>query len=182
MFLFNVESPEADFICRLMVLFVYFLLVLRMIPEKFLTMAEEHSFLAKVQCLESAFFIAGSIGGLMIRSHVLVVVFAMIGTKMVGTLCFIIPHLLRKSRIQFRKLLFYALFEPALVALCTGFICYWQYYFLRGQIHEFFLLISAGVTGVAIYFPALYFMMFDHAEKIRARKIIDKFTCKIKRA
>ena len=56
LFLFNVDSPEAAFICRLMVLFVYFLLVLRMIPEKFLTMAEEHSFLAKVQCFESLFF------------------------------------------------------------------------------------------------------------------------------
>ena len=182
LFLFNVESAEADFICRLMVLFVYFLLVMRMIPEKFLTMAEEHSFLAKVQCLESAFFIVGSIGGLMIKSHVLVVVFAMIATKLAGTLCFIIPHLLRKSQIKFRKLLFYALFEPALVALVTGFICYWQYYLLRGQIHEFFLLALAGVTGAAIYFPALYFMMFDHAEKIRARKIVRKFTGKFKRA
>ena len=47
--LFNVRDAEAAFICRLMVLFVYFLLVYRSIPEKFLTMAEEHKFLAKVQ-------------------------------------------------------------------------------------------------------------------------------------
>jgi hypothetical protein len=76
----------------------------------------------------------------------------------------------------------YSLFEPALLALSTGIVCYWQYYFLRGQIHEFFLLILAGITGILIYFPALYFMMFDYAEKLRARKIIHKFTGKLKRA
>ena len=76
----------------------------------------------------------------------------------------------------------YSLFEPALLALATGMICYWQYYFLRGQIHEFFLLILAGISGVIIYFPALYFMMFDSADKIRVKKIISKFTGKLKKA
>ncbi len=181
LFLFNVDSPEAAFICRLMVLFVYFLLVLRMIPEKFLTMAEEHSFLAKVQCLESFFFIAISIAGLLIKPHVLIVVLTMIAAKGVGTLFFIVPHLLKRSKIKFRKFVLYSLFEPALLALATGMVCYWQYYFLRGQMHEFLLLALAGITGVLIYFPALYFMMFDHAEKLRARKIIHKFTGKFKR-
>lgn len=181
-FLFNVDSPEAAFICRLMVLFVYFLLVLRMIPEKFLTMAEEHAFLAKVQCFESLFFIVIAIIGLWIVPQVLIVVFAMIVTKGVGTLGFIIPHLLRRSKIRIRKFVLYSLFEPTLLALATGMICYWQYYFLRGQLHEFFLLILAGITGSLIYFPALYFMMFDHAEKIRARRIIHKVTGKLRRA
>ena len=181
-FLFNVDSDEAAFICRLMVLFVYFLLVYRMIPEKFLTMAEEHSFLAKVQCFESLSFIVISIVGLLIKPHVLIVVFAMIATKGVGTLGFIIPHLLKRSKIKIRKLVLYSLFEPALLALSTGMVCYWQYYFLRGQMHEFFLLILAGITGILIYFPALYFMMFDCAEKLRARKIIHKITGKLKRA
>ena len=182
LFLFNVDSPDAALICRLMVLFVYFLLVLRLIPEKFLTMAEEHSFLAKVQCFESLSFIIISIAGLQIKPHILIVVSAMIFTKGVGTLFFIVPHLLKRSHIKLRKFVLYSLFEPALLALLTGMICYWQYYFLRGQMHEFFLLILAGITGVLIYFPALYFMMFDHAEKIRARKIIHKFTGKLKRA
>ncbi|MBO7146812.1 MAG: hypothetical protein J6W81_03590 [Lentisphaeria bacterium] len=76
----------------------------------------------------------------------------------------------------------FSLFEPALLALLTGVICYWQYYFLRGQLHEFFLLVLAGISGVLIYFPALYYMMFDHAEKIRAKRIIHKFTGKLRRA
>ena len=180
--LFNVDSAEAAFICRLMVLFVYFLLVLRVIPEKFLTMAEEHSFLAKVQSFESIFFILASIVGLLIKPHELIVVAAMIATKLIGTLGFIVPHLLKRSHIKFRMFVLYALFEPALLALATGMVCYWQYYLLRGIMHEFFLLILAGFTGVLIYFPALYFMMFDHAEKLRARKIIRKFTGKLKRA
>ena len=180
--LFNVESAEADFICRLMVLFVYFLLVLRVIPEKFLTMAEEHSFLAKVQCFESLFFIAVSIAGLCVKPHVLIVVGAMIATKVIGTLGFIVPHLLTRSHIKFRVFVLSALFEPALLAIATGMVCYWQYYLLRGQIHEFFLLMFAGITGVLIYFPALYFMMFDSAEKMRARKMIDKFAGKLRRA
>jgi hypothetical protein len=165
-----------------MVLFVYFLLVYRMIPEKFLTMAEEHSFLAKVQCFESLSFIVISIIGLLIKPHVLIVVFAMIATKLIATIGFIIPHLLRRSKIRFRKFVLYSLFEPVLLALSTGMVCYWQYYFLRGQMHEFFLLILAGITGTLIYFPALYFMMFDYAEKLRARKIIHKITGKLKRA
>ena len=180
--LFNVESAEADFICRLMVLFVYFLLVLRVIPEKFLTMAEEHSFLAKVQCFESLFFIAVSIAGLCVKPHVLIVVGAMIATKVIGTLGFIVPHLLKRSHIKFRVFVLSALFEPALLAIATGMVCYWQYYLLRGQIHEFFLLMFAGITGGLIYFPALYFMMFDSAEKMRARKMIDKFAGKLRRA
>jgi O-antigen/teichoic acid export membrane protein len=180
--LFNVESDEAAFICRLMVLFVYFLLVLRVIPEKFLTMAEEHSFLAKVQTFESAFFIIGSIAVLLVKPHELVVVAAMIITKGIGTLCFIVPHFLKRSHIKFRVFVLSALFEPALLALATGLVCYWQYFFLRGRMHEFFLLILAGITGVLIYFPALYFMMFDYAEKYRAKKIIRKFTGKLKRA
>ena len=180
--LFNVESAEADFICRLMVLFVYFLLVLRVIPEKFLTMAEEHSFLAKVQCFESLFFIAVSIAGLCVKPHVLIVVGAMIATKVIGTLGSIVPHLLKRSHIKFRVFVLSALFEPALLAIATGMVCYWQYYLLRGQIHEFFLLMFAGITGVLIYFPALYFMMFDSAEKMRARKMIDKFAGKLRRA
>ena len=182
LFLFNVESDEAAFICRLMVLFVYFLLVLRIIPEKFLTMAEEHSFLAKVQCAESIGFILISIVGLQFFPHLLIVVGAMIATKVVGTLFFIVPHLLKRSQIKLRSFVLTALFEPALLALATGMVCYWQYYFLRGQTNEFILLFLAGVTGVAIYFPALYFMMFDHAEKARAQKIISKFTAKFKRA
>jgi len=61
-------------------------------------------------------------------------------------------------------------------------VCYWQYYFLRGQLHEFFLLALAGFSGVLIYFPALYLMMFDHADKIRVKKFISKFTGKLRRA
>lgn len=182
MFLFDVESPEADFICRLMVLFVYFLLVLRMIPEKFLTMAEEHVFLAKVQSFESSFFIIISIVGLIIKPHVLIVVFAMILTKGIGTLLFIVPRLIKRAKIKIKLFVFYALLEPALLALATGMVCYWQYYWLRGQIHEFFLLALAGISGILIYFPALYFMMFDQVEKMRAKKIVHKVMAKIRRA
>ena len=180
--LFNVDNPEAAFICRLMVLFVYFLLVCRSIPEKFLTMAEEHKFLAKVQSFESIFFIVISIGGLLISPDELIVVGAMILTKLIGTLGFVIPHLIKRTNMKFRYFVLYSLFEPALLALATGMICYWQYYLLRGQMHEFFLLALAGISGVLIYFPALYFMMFDHAEKMRVRKIISKFTGKLRRA
>ena len=179
--LFNVESPEAAFICRLMVLFVYFLLVCRNIPEKFLTMAEEHRFLAKVQSFESLFFIVISIIGLWIKPHELVVVGAMILTKFIGTAGFVGPHLIRRTNIRLRHFVLYSLFEPALLALATGMVCYCQYYLLRGQLHEFFLLVLAGISGGMIYFPALYFMMFDHAEKIRTRKIIGKVTGKLRR-
>ncbi|MBR2509959.1 MAG: oligosaccharide flippase family protein [Lentisphaeria bacterium] len=180
--LFNVENDEAAFICRLMVLFVYFLLVCRIIPEKFLTMAEEHKFLAKVQSFESIFFILISIAGLLIKPHELVVVGAMIVTKFIGTTFFVLPHLIKRANIRFRYFVLYSFFEPALLALATGMVCYWQYYWLRGDIHEFFLLVLAGFSGVLIYFPALYYMMFDHAEKIRAKKIISKFAGKLRRA
>ncbi|MBR2911204.1 MAG: hypothetical protein IKC05_06305, partial [Lentisphaeria bacterium] len=180
--LFNVESEEAAFICRLMVMFVYFLLVYRIIPEKFLTMAEEHKFLAKVQSFESIFFIVISLIGLLLRPHELIVVGAMISTKGVGTIFFVMPHLVKRTEMKVRYFVLYSLFEPALLALVTGTVFYWQYYLLRGVIHEFFLLALAGVSGVLIYFPALYFMMFDHAEKIRAKKIIGKFINKLRRA
>ena len=180
--LFNVDNAEAAFICRLMVLFVYFLLVCRIIPEKFLTMAEEHKFLAKVQSFESIFFIVISIAGLLLKPHELVIVGAMILTKMIGTVGFVLPHLIKRASIKLRQFILYSLFEPVLLALSTGMVCYWQYYFLRGQIHELFLLALAGVSGVLIYFPALYYMMFDHAEKIRAQKILNKFTGKLRRA
>ena len=180
--LFNVESEEAAFICRLMVLFVYFLLVCRIIPEKFLTMAEEHKFLAKVQSFESIFFIVISVIGLLITPHELIVVGTMILTKLIGTLFFVIPHLIRQANMKFRYFVLYSLFEPALLAIATGMVCYWQYYLLRGQMHEFFLLALAGVSGVLIYFPALYFMMFDSAEKMRTQKLIKKFTGKLRRA
>ena len=180
--LFEKDNDEAAFICRLLVLFVYFLLVCRIIPEKFLTMAEEHKFLAKVQSFESIFFILLSLTGLLIKPHELIVVGAMILTKVIGTVGFILPHLIRRTGMKLHVLLLFSLFEPALLALLTGVICYWQYYFLRGQLHEFFLLVLAGISGVLIYFPALYYMMFDHAEKIRAKRIIHKFTGKLRRA
>ena len=180
--LFNVENEEAAFICRLMVLFVYFLLVCRVIPEKFLTMAEGHKFLAKVQSFESGFFILLSLVGLLIKPHELIVVGAMILTKFIGTVFFVMPHLIKRTQIKMIRFVLYALFEPALLALSTGMICYWQYYFLRGQLHEFFLLALAGFSGVLIYFPALYLMMFDHADKIRVKKFISKFTGKLRRA
>ena len=180
--LFNVDSPEAAFICRLMVLFVYFLLVCRSIPEKFLTMAEEHKFLAKVQIFESIFFIVISIIGLLIKPHELVVVGAMILTKLIGTIGFVMPHMLRQAGMKFRIFILYSLFEPALLALATGMICYWQYYLLRGVLPEIILLVLAGFSGVLIYFPALYFMMFDSAEKIRTKKILGKITGKLRRA
>ena len=180
--LFNVVNDEASFICRLMVLFVYFLLVCRSIPEKFLTMAEEHKFLAEVQSFESIFFIVISIVGLLIKPHELIVVGAMILTKFIGTVGFVLPHLIKRTNIKLRYFVLYSLFEPALLALAVGMICYWQYYFLRGRLHEFFLLALAGISGVLIYFPALYYMMFDHAEKLRAKKIIGKFTAKLRRA
>ena len=179
--LFNVVSDEAAFICRLMILFVYFLLVCRIIPEKFLTMAEEHKFLARVQSFESLFFIVISVIGLLIKPHELVVVGAMILTKLIGTAGFVVPHLVKRTNIKMRYFVLYSLFEPTLLALSVGMFCYWQYYFLRGQIHEISLLALAGISGVLIYFPALYYMMFDHAEKIRAKKIIGKFTAKLRR-
>ena len=181
LFLFNVVSDEAAFICRLMILFVYFLLVLRIIPEKFLTMAEEHKFLAKVQSFESIFFIVISIIGLQIKQHELIVVGAMILTKLIGTVGFVLPRLMKRTGIRLRYFVLYSLFEPALLALATGMVCYWQYYFLRGQIHEFFLLALAGISGVLIYFPALYYMMFDHVEKVRAKRIFSKITGKLRR-
>ena len=179
--LFNVDSAEAAFICRLMVVFVYFLLVCRIIPEKFLTMAEEHKFLAKVQSFESIFFIAVSIIVLVIKPHELVVVGAMMLTKFIGTAVFVIPHLIKRTGIKWRYFILYSLFEPALLACSTGMFCYWQYYFLRGKMDEIFLLMLAGFSGVLIYFPALYFMMFDHAEKLRARKLLEKVTGKFRR-
>ena len=182
MLLFNVDNAEAAFICRLMVLFVYFLLVCRSIPEKFLTMAEEHKYLAKVQSFESIFFIVVSIAGLLVRPHELIVVGAMILTKFIGTLGFVIPHLIKRTNMKIRYFVLYSLFEPALLALLTGMVCYWQYYLLRGRMHEFFLLALAGISGVIIYFPALYFMMFDHAEKMRVKKLLDKITGKLRRA
>ncbi len=182
MLLFNVDNAEAAFICRLMVLFVYFLLVCRSIPEKFLTMAEEHKYLAKVQSFESIFFIVISIAGLLVRPHELIVVGAMILTKFIGTLGFVIPHLIKRTNMKIRYFVLYSLFEPALLALMTGMVCYWQYYLLRGRMHEFFLLALAGISGVIIYFPALYFMMFDHAEKMRVKKLLDKITGKLRRA
>lgn len=181
LFLFNVVSDEAAFICRLMILFVYFLLVFRIIPEKFLTMAEEHKFLAKVQSFESIFFIVISIIGLQIKQHELIVVGAMILTKLIGTVGFVLPRLMKRTGIRLRYFVLYSLFEPALLALATGMVCYWQYYFLRGQIHEFFLLALAGISGVLIYFPALYYMMFDHVEKVRAKRIFSKITGKLRR-
>ncbi len=180
--LFKVDNDEAAFICRLMVLFVYFLLVYRIIPEKFLTMADEHKFLAVVQSFESIFFIVISIIGLLIKPHELIVVGAMILTKCIGTMFFVLPHLFRQTKMKLRYFVLYSLFEPILLALATGMIFYWQYYLLRGQMHEFFLLALAGFSGALIYFPALYFMMFDHAEKIRARKIVGRFTEKLRRA
>ena len=180
--LFNIDNSEAAFICRLMVLFVYFLLVCRIIPEKFLTMAEEHKFLAKVQSFESILFIVISIIGLLLKPHELIVVWAMILTKLIGTIIFVLPHLIKRTNIKIRNFILYSLFEPALLALSTGMICYWQYYFLRGQIHEFFLLALAGISGVLIYFPALYYMMFDHAEKLRSKRLINKVTGKLRRA
>ena len=179
--LFNVDSAEAAFICRLMVVFVYFLLVCRFIPEKFLTMAEEHKFLAKVQSFESIFFILISIIVLMIRPHELVVVGAMMLTKFIGTAIFVIPHLVKRTNMKWMVFILYSLFEPALLAGATGMFCYWQYYFLRGAMDEIFLLLLAGISGILIYFPALYFMMFDHAEKLRARKLLDKVTGKLRR-
>ena len=180
--LFNVENKEAAFICRLMVLFIYFLLVCRSIPEKFLTMAEEHKYLAKVQSFESIFFIVISILVLAIKPHELVVVTAMIVTKLIGTLFFVIPHLIKRTKMKIMYFIVYSFLEPALLALSTGMVCYWQYYFLRGHMHEFFLLILAGISGVLIYFPALYFMMFDSADKIRLKKMLSKVTSKLKRA
>ena len=180
--LFNINSAEAAFICRLMVLFVYFLLVFRTIPEKFLTMAEEHKYLAKIQSFESISFIALSIAGLLIKPDVLVVIGAMMLTKITGTLIFVLPHLIRRTKMRILYFFLYSFLEPAFLAAVTGMICYWQYYLLRGQLHEFLLLILAGISGILIYFPALYFMMFDHAEKMRAQKIIRKFTGKLRRA
>ncbi|MBO7328341.1 MAG: oligosaccharide flippase family protein [Lentisphaeria bacterium] len=180
--LFDIDNAEAAFICRLMVLFVYFLLVCRSIPEKFLSMAEEHKYLAKVQSFESIFFIVISIIGLLIKPHELIVVGAMIITKLIGTIAFVIPRLIKRTHMRSGYFILYSLFEPFLLASATGMVCYWQYYFLRGQIHEFFLLILAGISSMLIYFPALYFMMFDFSEKMRVRKLISKFTAKLRRA
>ena len=137
-------------------------------------MAEEHRFLARIQSCESIFFIGGAIACLLFFPNVLVVVGAMIFTKGVCTVFFVIPRLIQRAGIKWQKFILFSLFEPALLALATGLVCYWQYYFLRGKIHEIFLLLAAGVSGVLIYFPALYFMMFDHAEKIRTKRIIKK--------
>ena len=112
----------------------------------------------------------------------LIVVGAMILTKLIGTVGFILPHLIRKTKMKTMYFILFSFFEPALLAISTGMVCYWQYYLLRGQLHEFFLLALAGVSGMLIYFPALYFMMFDHAEKIRTQKIISKLTGKLRRA
>ena len=106
----------------------------------------------------------------------------MILTKLIGTLGFVIPHLIKQTKMKVLYFVLYAIFEPVLLALATGMVCYWQYYFLRGQMHELFLLALAGISGVIIYFPALYFMMFDHAEKMRLNKLIGKVTGKLRRA
>jgi hypothetical protein len=103
----------------------------------------------------------------------------MIRTKGIGTVFFVLRHLVKRPNMNVIRFFLDSLFEPALLALATGLVCYWQYYFLRGQLHEFFLLALAGVSGVLIYFPALYFMMFDPADKLRVKNIIGKITGKI---
>ena len=145
-------------------------------------MAEEHKFLAKVQSFESIFFILISLAGLLIKPHELIVVGAMILTKGIGTVFLVIPHFIRQTRIHVIRFFLYSFFEPSLLALSTGMVCYWQYYFLRGQIHEFFLLVLAGISGCLIYFPALYFMMFDYADRLRTKKLLGLIREKLRRA
>ena len=83
-------------------------------------MAEEHKFLAKVQSFESIFFIVISIIGLQIKQHELIVVGAMILTKLIGTVGFVLPRLMKRTGIRLRYFVLYSLFEPALLALATG--------------------------------------------------------------
>ena len=44
------------------------------------------------------------------------------------------------------------------------------------------LLVLAGISGCLIYFPALYFMMFDYADRLRTKKLLGLIREKLRRA
>lgn len=172
--LFHVVSPQADLICRVFALFVAFLLILRQIPEKFLTMVEEHAFLARVQCLESLFFIVISIVGLLLAPNPFVVLGVMAATKAVGTLFFVLPRLIRRSGMEVRHFLCRSLLEPLLPAVATGILFFLEYHFLRGRMSDFRLLVLGGISGVLIYMPLLYQAMLSENERKMFREKLRK--------
>lgn len=163
--LFNVISQQADFICRVFALFVAFLLILRQIPEKFLTMVEEHAFLARIQCLETFFFIVISIIGLLLVPNTFVVLGGMIVTKVTGTLFFVVPRLFRCSGMDVRYFLCHSLLEPLLPAIAAGILFAFEYHFLQEKIPDFWLLVLGGGSGMLIYIPVLYLMMLNENER-----------------
>ena len=161
--LFHYEENlvEATLICRVTILSVWFWLVFRSIPEKYLLMAERHRFLAMAAVVEAVLFVLSSLVAFHYVQSLFVIVWTSILSRLISTCGFILPGLLQNTGMRLSRLVNQAFLRPALAALPMTVVACLEYRFLCGKIGDLLLLVIAGISGGMLYLLCSCVLVFD---------------------
>lgn len=165
LFHYTENLDQAVLICRITVVSVWFWLVFRAIPEKYLLMAERHRLLAVAALTEAGLFAGSSVLILWIYPSELVVMWTSIGARLVSTCGFILPCLLRSTGVRLIPVLMQAVCRPFLAGLPAAALGVTEYIFLKDRIGDFSLLLLAGATCGPLYLIFSWFLTLDPPER-----------------
>ena len=168
-FLFGYEEhlATASLVCRITVVSVWFWLVFRTIPEKFLLMGGEHKFLAKASVAESVLFVLSSVAALAFYKSLYVVMWTSIASRLVSTCCFILPRMLSESGVRALDLARQAVARPIAASIPTACLAVLEYAALDGRIPDFWLLALAGTSCSGTYLACSLVWTLDASERAK---------------
>lgn len=165
LFRYTDNLEQASLICRITVVSVWFWLVFRAIPEKYLLMAERHKLLAAAALTECTLFAGSSILLLQLHPSELTVMWTSIGARLVSTCVFILPGLLRNTGLRPAPILMQAVRRPLLAALPMTALGMTEYLLLKDRVGDFLLLLLAGLTCGPLYLVFSWFLTLDPRER-----------------
>ena len=165
LFHYTENLDQATLICRITVVSVWFWLVFRAIPEKYLLMAERHKLLAAAALTECVLFAGSSVLILWFHPSELVVMWTSIGARLISTCGFILPSLLRSTGLRLTPILVQAVRRPLLAALPMTALGTAEYLLLKNRIGDFPLLLLAGFSCGPLYLVFSWFLALDPHER-----------------
>lgn len=163
MFLLKVDTPQCISVCRVMALSIYFSLVFRSIPEKFLLMAEQHKLLSWTTLSESFVYIV--LCAVLLNFYsIICVVYISFAIKAV-TLVFVFgPVIWKYLRLGPINMLWKVSIQPAVAAgpmIAIGVLQKSIY----PDMHPFISILIGSIPGGLLYVLLFFYFVLDKQER-----------------
>ena len=175
--LLKVDMPEVTLIAQVSILFYWERLLLLSLPDKYLLMAGYHRQVSRAHLGGSVLYLL--LGSLVVSlvpaAHAGVSIqLALIASFLLVTAVMVLPCLLRSLQLSWWQLCRRVILKPLLVTAPMAVLALGEYLLLMDRIHDFWLLLLAGVSGGLTYVASVWLWGLDPRQRLLCRRWLDR--------